>query len=67
MKWLALVTFVGLSGCGSSSRTATQDVAVDRPPKPSHVKPDFLPCDPAHPELPCTPDTPPEVRPEPER
>lgn len=29
-------------------------------PTPVGVKPDYVPCDPAHPELPCTPDTPPQ-------
>ena len=28
--------------------------------KPPGVKPDYVKCDPARPELPCTPDTPPE-------
>jgi len=42
--------------CGPSTTAQTKP---DTSP-PVGVKPDHLACDPAHPELPCTPDYPPE-------
>jgi hypothetical protein len=64
----ALLAGVLVFGCGTTGGTA----AVSPPPPesggtdaggapsdPPGRQPDYVPCDPAHPELPCTPDGPP--------
>ncbi|TNF30121.1 MAG: hypothetical protein EP329_14190 [Deltaproteobacteria bacterium] len=46
-----------LVGCGTTSAEKAPEAGAVAAP---HVKPHYVKCDPAHPEMPCTPDTPPE-------
>ncbi len=61
MKWFFVLWLSSLPACGGGSTAVKPDAPVQD--ETSHeAKPDHVPCDPAHPELPCTPETPPEPR-----
>ena len=55
-RWMSTsLMAVAIAGCGGSQAEVKRDDE-----KPTSVKPDYVPCDPNQPDMPCTPDEPPE-------